>query len=390
MGFESSRADQDVWLRCRDDGSGYDYICTHVDDFTIFAKDPWSYMKTLQSLYVVRDIGPPKYYLGNDFFSDAEGNKYMGSSTYVTEAINKVETKVGELTKERSPSPPGDHPELDSTPPLGPEPHRLFQMLIGMAVWIVMLGRMDIAQAVSSLSRFSAAPREGHLERAYRIFSYLKRRKHMAIRLDSRPPLIDHGSLHSGGEPDFQTIYPYAAEDIDPKLPVALGAELAVTVIVDADHAHDLATRRSISGLIVFVGRTPVVAISKRQSSVQSSTYGAEFLAARAATEEILSIRYFLRSFGVKVTQASRIFGDNMSVLLNITEPDSQLKKKHLCIAYHILRENIASHVLEAFYIPSAQNYSDFLTKGLVAPLHDYHTNGLLYHVPPEQQLPFA
>jgi hypothetical protein len=39
MGFISSRADQDVWLCNRDDDSGYDYICTHVDDFSIFAKD---------------------------------------------------------------------------------------------------------------------------------------------------------------------------------------------------------------------------------------------------------------------------------------------------------------------------------------------------------------
>jgi hypothetical protein len=130
--------------------------------------------------------------------------------------------------------------------------------------------------------------------------------------------------------------------------------------------------------------------MSKRQSLVQASTYGAEFLAARTATEEILSLRYFLRSFGVPVSRASRFFGDNMSVLLSISEPDSQLKKKHLCIAYHILRECIASHVLEPFYIPSGQNYSDFLTKGLIAPVHDYHTNGLLYHIPPEEWKPFA
>jgi hypothetical protein len=133
-----------------------------------------------------------------------------------------------------------------------------------------------------------------------------------------------------------------------------------------------------------------VLAISKRQASVQSSTYGAEFLAARAATEEILSLRYYLRSFGVKVSRAARMFGDNMSVLLNISEPDSQLKKKHLCIAYHILRENIACHVLEAFYIPSGQNFSDFLTKALSAPIHEYHADGILYSIPPAQQLPFG
>jgi hypothetical protein len=210
----------------------------------------------------------------------------------------------------------------------------------------------------------------------------------MAIRLDSRPPLIDHGSLHSDSKPDFTAIYPDAAEDIDSKLPEPLGKELDVTCTVDADHAHDQATRRSVSGIILFVGRTPVAWFSKRQGSVQASTYGAEFVAARVATEEILSLRYFLRSFGVPVTRATRMFGDNMSVLLNISHPDSQLKKKHIAIAYHILRENVASCVLQPFYIPSAQNYSDFLTKGLVAPVHDYHTNGLLYNIPPDKQLP--
>jgi hypothetical protein len=275
------------------------------------------------------------------------------------------------------------------SPLLDPDSHRLFQMLIGMAVWIVQLGRGDLAFAVTNLSRFTAAPRQGHLDRAIRLFGYLKRHKHRAIRLDARPPLIDHGSLHSGATPDYSEMYPDAAEDVDPQIPRALGKELEITSIVDADHGHDQATRRSISGILLFVGRTPVLAISKRQASVQSSTYGAEFLAARVATEEILSLRYYLRSFGVKVSRAARMFGDNMSVLLNISEPDSQLKKKHLCIAYHILRENIACHVLEAFYIPSGQNFSDFLTKALSAPLHEYHADGILYSIPPAHQLPF-
>jgi hypothetical protein len=167
------------------------------------------------------------------------------------------------------------------------------------------------------------------------MFRYLKRHKHYAIGLDARPPLIDHGSLHSGTTPDYTVIYPDAAEDVDPRLPRPLGAELEITTIVDANHGHDQATRRSISGILLFVGRTLVAAISKRQASVQSSTYGAEFLAAHMATEEILSLRYFLRSFGVPVSRAARMFGDNMSVLLNITEPDSQLKKAPMhCVSH--------------------------------------------------------
>jgi hypothetical protein len=138
-----------------------------------------------------------------------------------------------------------------------------------------------------------------------------------------------------------------------------------MTGIMDSDHGHNNVTRRSVSGIILVVGRTPVAAFSKRQGAVQSSTYGAEFIAARTTVEEMLSLRFLLRSFGVPVTRASRIFGDNMSVLISMTQPDSQLKKKHLCIAYHILRENVACNVAQPFYIPSAQNYADFLTNGL-------------------------
>ena len=40
LDFKLSRFDRDIWMILRDDKTGYDYICTHVDDFTIAAKDP--------------------------------------------------------------------------------------------------------------------------------------------------------------------------------------------------------------------------------------------------------------------------------------------------------------------------------------------------------------
>ena len=39
LGFTPSRYDRDVWMRLRDKKDGYDYICSHVDDFKIVAKD---------------------------------------------------------------------------------------------------------------------------------------------------------------------------------------------------------------------------------------------------------------------------------------------------------------------------------------------------------------
>jgi hypothetical protein len=66
-----------------------------------------------------------------------------------------------------------------------------YQVLIGMAQWAVTIGRLDIAFAVSSLSRFSAAPREHRLELACYLFGNLKKHPNRRIVVDSRPLLVD-------------------------------------------------------------------------------------------------------------------------------------------------------------------------------------------------------
>jgi hypothetical protein len=39
LGFKQTRFDNDVWIRLNIDGNVYDYLCTHVDNFMICAKD---------------------------------------------------------------------------------------------------------------------------------------------------------------------------------------------------------------------------------------------------------------------------------------------------------------------------------------------------------------
>lgn len=100
---------------------------------------------------------------------------------------------------------------------------------------------------------------------------------------------------------------------------------MSITAYVNSDHAHDKATRRSITGLIIIVGRTPVLYFSKRQGAIETSTYGAEFIAMKTAVEEVISVRYMRRCLGVKVSKPSPILGDNRSIILNSTIPSSLL-----------------------------------------------------------------
>ena len=73
MGFTPTRYDPDVWLRRRDDGTGYDYISTYVDDFLITAKEPWPFMKQLQEVYKIKDPAAPSTYLGALYTGDPNG-----------------------------------------------------------------------------------------------------------------------------------------------------------------------------------------------------------------------------------------------------------------------------------------------------------------------------
>ncbi len=59
LGFSPTRFDNDVWIKLREDGTGYDYISTYVDDFLITAKDPWYYMKQLQEVYLIKEPKTP-------------------------------------------------------------------------------------------------------------------------------------------------------------------------------------------------------------------------------------------------------------------------------------------------------------------------------------------
>ena len=159
-----------------------------------------------------------------------------------------------------------------------------------------------------------------------------------------------------------------AIEDIGKNHPPARGRELQITVLCDSDHAHDCKTRRSITGLLAFVGSTPVYWASKRQGCVNSSTYASEFYALRQGVEEIHHLRYMLRCLGIPVTKASSLFGDNLGVIQNAANPDSDLKKKHVAISYHAVREAIAAGSVMPYWLKGKVNMSDIMTKQIGGP----------------------
>jgi hypothetical protein len=146
------------------------------------------------------------------------------------------------------------------------------------------------------MSRFNMAPREGHLKAVNRILAYLKTFPKGRLLIDTTYP--DHSIYPVEDNPNWKDLYLDIEEVNENDLPMSKGLKVRMTVFVDADHAHDLVTRRSITGILMIFNNTQIRWVSKRQKTVETSTYGSELLASRIATELILEVRFMLRSIG--------------------------------------------------------------------------------------------
>ena len=58
--------------------------------------------------------------------------------------------------------------------------------------------------------------------------------------------------------------YNDASEDIDTNLPKPYGLPLQTSLHAYSDHAHERKIRRSVSGILVYVGKTPVYWTARR------------------------------------------------------------------------------------------------------------------------------
>ena len=175
------------------------------------------------------------------------------------------------------------------------------------------------------MSRFRAAPRQGHMDRLKRIYSYVIRTKDYVIRFRTEQP---HYLFLPDQDFDWTySVYGNVHEILPDVMPEPLGEAVTTTTIMDANLNHCLATGKSLTGCLHFVNKTPVDWYSKNQATVETATYGSEFDAAKTATEQIMDIRQTLRYLGAPITIKSFLFGDNRSVVTSATLPHSTLTK---------------------------------------------------------------
>ena len=288
MNFYPTKAEEDIWMRRN--GEHYEYIASYVDDLCIVAKQPSQIIQHLEDTqhYKLKGTGPIKNHLGCDYFLDNDGNLVYVPRKYIQKLINDFNIMFGHKPKHySSPLDSGDHPELEISEELTGEDIVKYQSMIGSLQWAVSLGRFDINTAVMTMSSFRAFPRKGHLKRLQRIYGYLAKFNDSSIRIRTQEP--DYSELKIEEYDWEKSTYVDVEELIPEDAPQPLGKTVMLTTYVDANLYHDMITGRSVTGIIHLINKTPFEWYSKKQSTVETATYGSEFTAARIATDHIIA-----------------------------------------------------------------------------------------------------
>ena len=171
-----------------------------------------------------------------------------------------------------------------------------FQLLIGIIIWMVEIGRIDIATEISFLSSHSVISQVGHIQAAIHVISYLK--DNSCLVFDPTYPTWDVCDFYHY---DWTTCYGDVKEAVPSNAPEPLGSSVILRSMVDSDNSSDKTTRQSPTGYFIWLNQALIRWLSKRHPTIESAVFGAEFFALKNVMESLRGTCYKLCMMGLPI-----------------------------------------------------------------------------------------
>ena len=322
--FLSTKVDPDVWYRHAVKPNGfeyYGYIMCYVDDILCIPHDLGILLRQIQVVFKFKGdkTDQPEKYLGSQVVNiivyGAEG-WYMSAEKYVRATVDNVKHALAKqnqrlLTHCKTPIMSGYWPETDTLTEIKVEGVTQYQEMVGVLRWVVDLGRVDILLETALVSTCLDLPRRGHLEQIFHVFGYLKMNPKRKLCFDPQHLTLNDRqfALH-----DRYDLYWNAKQAVPADAPNSRGDVVSIYCFVEADHAGNIATRRSQTGVQIFVNKAPIIWYSKQQNTVETSKFSGEFIDLKTATELIEALCYKLQVFGTHIEVPTNMFCDNEDI----------------------------------------------------------------------------
>ena len=324
LGFTTGTGDHTLFLKSCADGH-FLAVLVYVDDIIVASTNESiskSLIQDLSQQFKLRDLGVLKYFLGLEIARSSEGISIC-QRKYALEIL----TSSGMLGCKPTSTPmiPNLHlslkdGELISDP-------AMYRSLVGRLMYLT-ITRPDITYAVNRLCQFSSAPRSPHLHAVYRVLQYIK------------------GTVGQG-------LF-YSASD-----------DLTLKGFADVDWNSCRDSRRSTTGMAMFLGDSLISWRSTKQDTVSCSSAEAEYRALSNSSKEMVWLIKLLNDLKVPQIHTPILFSDSTAAIYIATNPVFHERTKHIENDCHFVRERLDRGTLKTLHVRTEDQVADLFTKPL-------------------------
>ena len=242
-----------------------------------------------------------------------------------------------------------------------------YRQAIGELLFAAVTCRPDILYAVIRLSNFSTHPAEIHYTAVKRVFRYLRSTINEGLH---------YWRIHSRDDLPTAPVPAIPPDNHEVNLPGSNDANLHG--YVDADWASDTRTRRSMTGIGMYLAGAPVAYRARLQPTVAMSTTESEFVAASDAGKMALYLRSVLSELGLNTDAATPLYEDNAAAIKMANAQRPTRRTRHLDIRHFALLDWVERDQVILAHISTHDNPADGLTKSLQPVLFGRHCASLL------------
>jgi hypothetical protein len=318
--------------------------------------------KTLQSLYVMEDLGPAEWFLNVRIQYDVvQGRLSLDQGRFLEKLLDEYDMQ--DVRPAYTPA-IKDHNLPDSgvyslsVPSPGP-----FKELIGSLLYLAMMTRPDILQAVVALSAHCHDAKLRHWTFAKHCLRYLSCHR-------------EYGLVYYRGDGEVK-LTGYVDANYGCNALASCTCDPMEIILPSETHPHTTpittacTNRVSVSGVVIFLAGGPVIYSSGKQKTVTHSSSAAEYIAAGKATKDMKWARTFLSELTFPIDAPSLIYEDNRGTIRMAENPCHHGRTRHLSICYHFIREHVRNGVVSFHYLPGSENVADLFTKALARTLFE-------------------
>ncbi|KAL8154536.1 hypothetical protein AgCh_000052 [Apium graveolens] len=297
-------------------------IVVYVDDIILTGDDLLEIKdlkQHLDNVFSIKDLGKLSFFLGIEIGYHEDG------ITLTQKKFTKELLDTAGVLKGKSVTPLPINLKLQAEEGEAYADPSHYRCLVGKLNFLTHT-RPDLSYTVQHLSQFMQNPRIPHYEALMHVMDYIA-------------STAGQGILLKANE------------------------QLTLQAFSDSDWGACLDSRRSISGYVLLLGRSPISWKSKKQGIVSRSSSEAEYRSMAAAASEGTWVVRLLEELGVKDLKPVTLHCDNQSAIHIAKNPVHHERTKHIEIDVHFTRDKVLEGLLQITYLPTSSQLADVFTK---------------------------